>query len=88
MPLAEAMACGCPVITSNISAMPEVTGDAALLVDPNNIQSIASALDQLLNMPELAESLHFKGLARAKELDWREFAAANLAIYRDVLERA
>lgn len=84
-PVAEAMACGCPVITSNCSAMPEVAGGAALLVDPYDTTSIAAALRRVTQDPALAAELRQLGLARAAELDWRAFAAANLALYRKVL---
>jgi glycosyltransferase involved in cell wall biosynthesis len=86
-PLAEAMACGCPVITSNVSAMPEVTGDAALLVNPNDTFEIAAALTKVVTDKGLAARMRAKGLARAKELSWEQFAADNLAIYRELLAR-
>ena len=85
MPLAEAMACGCPVVTSNCSAMPEITGGVALLVDPSSPASIAGALKRVANDAELAETLRIKGVARAEDLNWRKFAEANLEIYRRVL---
>lgn len=84
-PVAEAMACGCPVVTSECSAMPEVAGGAALLVDPHNPGSIAAALSRVMQDPDLAAELRQLGLARAAQLDWRAFAAANLALYRKVL---
>lgn len=84
-PVAEAMACGCPVVTSNCSAMPEVSGGAALLANPNDSGSIAAALSQVIENPALAAELRQLGLARAAQLDWRALAAANLALYRAVL---
>ncbi|WP_301750710.1 glycosyltransferase family 1 protein [uncultured Erythrobacter sp.] len=85
-PVAEAMACGCPVVTSNCSAMPEVAGGAALLVDPYDRAAIAGALRRVTHDPVLAAELRQLGLARAAQLDWRAFAAANLALYRKVLD--
>lgn len=84
-PVAEAMACGCPVVTSNISSMPEVAGGAAVLADPCDIASIASGLLAVVQSPARAAVMRSAGLARAAELDWRDFALANLAIYRRLL---
>ncbi len=87
-PVAEAMACGCPVITSDRSAMPEVAGGAAVLVDPNDVAEIAAALQRVIGDAALRAAMRARGLARAAELDWRGFAAANLALYRRVLDGA
>lgn len=85
-PLAEAMACGCPVVTGDRSAMPEVTGGAALLVDPADPVAIAAALRRVATEPGLAADLRARGLARAAQLSWRAFADANVAIYRELLD--
>lgn len=84
-PVAEAMACGCPVVTSNLSAMPEVAGEAALLVDPYDIGDIAAALTRVADDESLRDEMSQKGLNRARELSWESFAKANLAIYRKLL---
>ena len=70
VPIIEAMACGTPVITSNCSAMSEVAGDAALLVDPYSVESISSAMREILNNPRRADSLRQAGLERAKCFSW------------------
>jgi glycosyltransferase involved in cell wall biosynthesis len=84
-PLAEAMACGCPVVTSNVSAMPEVTSGAASLADPHDPATFAAALRRIVDDPREANAMRERGLARAAELSWQDFAAANLEIYREVL---
>jgi glycosyltransferase involved in cell wall biosynthesis len=84
-PVAEAMACGCPVVTSNVSAMPEVAGGATLLADPRDPAEIAAQLRRVVEDRSLAADLRRRGLERAAELDWRAFAAANLALYRRAL---
>lgn len=84
-PLVEAMACGCPVVTSDLSAMPEVTGNAALLAPPSDPHAIAAALRMAVDDKRCAGTMREAGLARAAQLNWRDFAAANLAIYRRVL---
>lgn len=70
VPIIEAMACGTPVITSNCSAMPEVAGDAAILVDPYSVESIADAMRKIIEDPEYADSLRRAGLERVKTFSW------------------
>ena len=84
-PVAEAMACGCPVVTSDCSAMPEVAGGAARLVDPSDVASIAVALREVCLDPVLAQTMREAGLARTAQLSWRDFAQANVALYRAIL---
>jgi glycosyltransferase involved in cell wall biosynthesis len=67
----EAMACGCPVVTSRASSLPEVVGDAALLVAPTDAEEIAEAMDRVLSDPDLRRSLIEKGLKRAGKFSWR-----------------
>jgi glycosyltransferase involved in cell wall biosynthesis len=74
IPLVEAMACGCPVITSSAPACPEVVGDAALLVAPDDVDGIATAMLQVVRQPELATSLRQRGLDRARRYSWHDSA--------------
>lgn len=85
LPLAEAMASGCPVIASDCSAMPEVTGGAALLIDPHSPSSIGAALIQLRSDAQLREALCVAGKKRIEAFDKRRFAIAHLDVYRQVL---
>jgi len=85
LPLAEAMACGCPVITSDVSAMPEVAGDGALLVNPLDEGAIASALMRMLDEPATRHDVRTRGLARAKAFVWKTCAERTLAAYHEIL---
>jgi glycosyltransferase involved in cell wall biosynthesis len=82
MPLVEAMACGTPVITSNISSMPEVAGDAGLYVDPLSIEEIAEAMRQIAESPALRAKLSAAALERAKRFTWEETARRTLQTYQ------
>lgn len=82
IPVLEAMACGAPVITSNTSSLPEVAGDAALLVDPTSVDEIASALTRLIDDPVLQEELRTRGATRAGLFTWDDAAARTLEVYR------
>jgi glycosyltransferase involved in cell wall biosynthesis len=85
IPILEAMACETPVITSQTSSMPEVAGSAALLVDPNSPESIAEAIQKLLNDEKLCDDLRQKGLSRSREFSWKENAMKTLAVYQSLL---
>jgi glycosyltransferase involved in cell wall biosynthesis len=80
LPVAEAMACGTPVITSNVSALPEVAGGAALLVDPSDPGAIAQEMERLLRDDELKERLSTAGTLRAAGFDWEETARRTAAV--------
>jgi len=82
----EAFAAGAPVVTSNASSLPEVAGDAALLIDPNNKEKIAQAILSVLSDKKLAEQLRQKGLVRTKQFSWRQMAEETLVIYQKALE--
>lgn len=81
IPPIEAMACGAPVITSNTSSLPEVVGDAALLVDPHDSNALASAIDRVLQDEQLREDLRRKGYQRAQQYTWESSARKMLAVY-------
>lgn len=70
LPVLEAMACGTPVVTANVTAMPEVAGDAALLVDPTSVDQIAEAIERVVSDRSLREVLRERGIIRAAEFSW------------------
>jgi glycosyltransferase involved in cell wall biosynthesis len=85
LPVLEAMACGTPAVTSAVSALPEVAGDAALLFNPEDVGEIADAIHRVLADPVLANQLREAGLRRAEHFSWAHTAMATAAVYRDVL---
>ena len=80
----EAMTCGTPVIVSNTSAIPEVVGDAALMIDPHDIDGLTVAMWRVLTEKELRKELTCKGLKRAKQFSWDKAAKQTLEVYRKV----
>lgn len=82
VPPIEAMACGAPVITSNTSSLPEVVGDAALLIDPHNTHELAQTILRLLENEQLREELRQKGYARAQLFTWPKSASKMLSVYQ------
>lgn len=85
MPVLEAMAAGTPVLTSNRSALPEVAGDAALLVDPLDPESIAAGLRELTGNEDLRAELARKGKARAELFTWEKAVRETWNVYREIL---
>jgi glycosyltransferase involved in cell wall biosynthesis len=81
----EAMACGTPAIVSKVSSMPEVVGDAALMVDPRNDDEIAVAMWRVLTNSDLREELRTKGLQRARSFSWNKAAEQTMAVYRKAI---
>ncbi len=81
LPVIEAMACGAPVVTSNLSSLPEVAGDAALLVDPQDTGDIRRAIDDLLRDPDRRQRLRALGRRRAASFSWAETARRTLDLY-------
>ena len=86
LPPLEAMASGTPVVTSNVSSLPEVTGDAAILVDPYDVDSIVDGLRRVLSDPALAAELGRRGQERAKEFSWARSVEKTRQVYRELAE--
>ena len=84
-PPLEAMACGTPVVASNAASLPEVIGDAGLLVEPQDSEGLARAMQRLLTNDELRRSLIEKGLQRARCFTWERTALDTLAVYERVI---
>ena len=82
MPILEAMQCGAPVIGGNRTSIPEVVGNAGLLFDPFNTNSLVQALTRVLDDLEYRTALRTRGLARAQEFDWKQTALMTLQAYQ------
>jgi len=78
------MACGAPVVVSNAASLPEVVGDAGLLLPPGNARAWAEALGRVLTDPALRADLRARGLARAAGFTWAAAARATLEVYRQL----
>ena len=85
MPVLEAMACGTPVVTSNVSALPEVAGDAGLLVNPYEPAAISEALAELLESAARRDDLARRGLERARRFTWPQVAEQTVRVYKQIL---
>ena len=83
-PVAQAMAAGVPVITSNVSALPEIAGDAALLIDPRSLDGLRSALERLLLSESLRNELAARGRERARAFSWERCAQESLKWFRQI----
>ncbi|MFN0008138.1 MAG: glycosyltransferase family 4 protein [Planctomycetota bacterium] len=88
LPPLEAMACGVPVVSSCVTSMPEVLGDAALLVEPTDVERIFEASRRMLAEPEFAREFAEKGRRRAREFTWKECARKTLIAYREATNPA
>ena len=84
LPPLEAMACGCPVITSNKASLPEVVGDAAIICDPKNHNEMAEAILKIMSNNKLKKNLIKKGLKQAKKYTWRGYAQQTLDCYKSL----
>jgi len=84
LPVLEAMTCGCPVICSNVCSLPEVAGDAAILVDPDDIPGISEAMRMLQHDPAIRNSLMTAGKKRAASFTWSKAAKQTVAVYQSL----
>ncbi len=83
LPVLEAMACGTPVVTSNISSLPEITGDAAILIDPYDKDSIIDSIESILDSPSLRQTLRERGLKRVQDFSWSMVAEKTIKLYKE-----
>jgi glycosyltransferase involved in cell wall biosynthesis len=81
----EAMACGVPVLTSNTSSIPEVAGEAAMTVDPHNLDELRTKMEQILDDKDLSNKMIIEGLKQAKIFSWEICARQTLEIYRSLI---
>jgi glycosyltransferase involved in cell wall biosynthesis len=88
LPPLEAMASGTPVVASNVSSLPEVVGDAAVLVNPYDVDAIVDGLRQVLTDPVLAADMSRKGIDRAREFSWERSVAKTWAVYQTIAGKA
>jgi len=84
LPILEAMACGCPVVCSDIASLSEVAGDAALLVNPYQISGIVDAMLRITKYPETEKRMKHDGLAQAAKFNWRKTAEQTLEVYKKI----
>jgi glycosyltransferase involved in cell wall biosynthesis len=87
LPVLEAMACGAPVITSNVSSIPEVAGDAAILIDPTDTAALVQAMTRLADDEVLRRELIARGELQVSKFSWRRAAQETLAIYEEVAQQ-
>lgn len=85
LPVLEAMSCGAPVVTTRVSSMPEVAGDAAMLVPPDDVAALAEALLRVAGDAALRASMSHKGLARARSFTWERCARETIQVYEQVM---
>jgi glycosyltransferase involved in cell wall biosynthesis len=82
IPLVEAMACGCPVVCSNTTSLPEVAGDAGLTFDPLDVEAIAAMIWSVWNDEQALAGMRERGLKRARLFDWNDTATKTIAVYK------
>ena len=85
-PPLEAMACGCPVVASNVTSIPEVVGEAAVLIDPYDVEGMANAIGRVLLDEQLRAELIKKGFKQVKKFSWEKTAKETLEVYKKVYD--
>jgi glycosyltransferase involved in cell wall biosynthesis len=88
LPPLEAMACGCPVISSNTSSLPEVIGDAGIMVGPKNVNAFADSIYNVISDPELKRSMSLNGIARSKSFSYEKTVKETAEIYNQILSNS
>jgi glycosyltransferase involved in cell wall biosynthesis len=84
LPVLEAMQCGCPVVASNTSSIPEIVGDSGILMDPTDVEELARAISQVLSFPSVASKSSESGIERAGDYSWEGAMSKTLDTYRQV----
>ena len=84
MPPLEALACGTPVVCSNAASLPEVVGDAAVTLDPNDTQAWVATIENVLYDTALQSDLRERGLKRARQFTWERTAQSTLEVYQEL----
>jgi glycosyltransferase involved in cell wall biosynthesis len=84
LPILEAMACGTPVIASHAGSLPEVAGDAAVLVDPYNVEGMAGIIETVLRDPGIRETMKWRGLEQVERFSWKRTALMILQVLQTV----
>lgn len=87
LPPLEAMTCGTPVITSNVTSIPEVVADGAILINPYNLDELAQAMYNVLTDTNLSQELSIRGIQRAYQFSWKKTALQTIQAYKEALER-
>jgi glycosyltransferase involved in cell wall biosynthesis len=87
LPVLEAMSCGCPVVTSKEGSLAEVAGDAAKIIDPHSVDSIAQGMNEILGNLALRKELSQKGLIQSKEFTWNKMAKKTMDVYKSIASK-